>query len=82
MIGSKKAAVALAGLLGQKCFSAERKPRVIAALGAAEGSIGDQAAGRGAQDAVAGGQVGVDRCTGCDRSMRVERRSMIEPVTR
>jgi putative membrane-bound dehydrogenase-like protein len=32
MIGSKKAAVALAGLLGQKTFSAERKPRVIAAL--------------------------------------------------
>ena len=33
MIGSKKAAVALAGLLGQKSFSAERKPQVIAALG-------------------------------------------------
>ena len=33
MIGSKKAAVALAGLLGQKAFSADRKPRVIAALG-------------------------------------------------
>ena len=32
MIGSKKAAVALAGLLGQKAFSADRKPRVIAAL--------------------------------------------------
>ncbi len=32
MIGSKKAAVALAGLLGQKTFSADRKPRVIAAL--------------------------------------------------
>jgi putative membrane-bound dehydrogenase-like protein len=32
MIGSKKAAVALAGLLGQKAMSAGRKPRVIAAL--------------------------------------------------
>ena len=32
MIGSKKAAVALAGLLGQKSLSIERKPRVIAAL--------------------------------------------------
>jgi putative membrane-bound dehydrogenase-like protein len=33
MIGSKKAAVALAGLLLQKSYSAVRKPRVIAALG-------------------------------------------------
>ena len=32
MIGSKKAAVALAALLGQKSLSVERKPRVIAAL--------------------------------------------------
>ncbi len=32
MIGSKKAAVALAALLGEKSFSADRKPRVIAAL--------------------------------------------------
>ena len=33
MIGSKKAAIALAVLLGQKSLSADRKPRVIAALG-------------------------------------------------
>ncbi len=32
MIGSRKGAVALAGLLGQKAFSDDRKPRVIAAL--------------------------------------------------
>ena len=33
MIGSKKATSALAALLGQKSLSADRKPRVIAALG-------------------------------------------------
>ena len=33
MIGSKKAAVALAALIGQKSFSADRKFRVVAALG-------------------------------------------------
>ncbi len=82
MIGSKKAAVALAGLLGQKTFSAERKPRVIAALGRLKDPIRHQAAARDAQDSVAGGEVGVDRSSGCDRLEDGGQARTIEAVTR
>ena len=46
MIGSKKAVVALADLLGQKTLSVERQPRVIAALGRFKDPRRSAAAGR------------------------------------
>ena len=54
MIGSKKAAIALADLLGQKSLSVDRQPRVIKALGRFKDAVGGQAALGIAQEQDAG----------------------------